>query len=85
MAWIYLPNITISLINTVGLLTTAFYIAKVIFALKTKIITKKWPKNPQEFKYFLLEQENIRLSSKIEALEQENTEMLTSIINQLKG
>lgn len=85
MAWLYIPSISLTLVNIVGLLTLSFFIVKIIFALKVKFVTNQWPKNPQEYKYFLLEQENIRLSKKIELLEQENTEMLTSIINQLKG
>lgn len=85
MTWLYLPKILVNFINFVGVLTIAYYLAKLISALKIKLVTKQWPKNPQEYKYFLLEQENIRLSNKIEMLEQENSEMLTSIISHLKG
>lgn len=85
MTWLYLPKILVSFINFIGVLTIAFYLAKVGSAFKVKLVTKQWPKNPQEYKYFLLEQENTRLSNKIESLEQENAEMLNSIIKQLKG
>lgn len=85
MIWFYLPKLLVSFINFVGVLTIAFYLAKISIAFKTKLVTKQWPRNPQEYKYFLLQQENIRLSNKIDALEQENAEMLNSIIKQLKG
>ena len=85
MTPLYFPSIISSIINSIGLLTLSFYLVKILFALKVRFVTKQWPKNSQEYKYFLLQEENTRLSKKIESLEQENNEMLASIINQLKG
>jgi hypothetical protein len=85
MFWFSTPKAVLLWIAFIGLLTIAFYLTKLITAIKSKMTTGSWPKNPNEYKYFLLQQENIRLNKKIEALEQENAEILNSIINQIKG
>lgn len=84
MLFIQVPKLIGAFVSVIGVLTIAFYATKIAYALKVKITTKQWPKNPQDFKYFLLKQENDRLLKKIETLEQENNEILNSIISQIK-
>lgn len=69
----------------VGFLTLSYYTAKILLSIRHKLYYKEWPKNIEEYKYFLLLEENKKLQQKVTALEEENAEMLNSIINNLKG
>jgi hypothetical protein len=85
MTWLYLPKILVTILTFTGSLTISYFSAKLFLNLRYRIYHKRWPKNPEEFKYFLLLEENKKLQQKIKNLEEENAEMLNSIINNLKG
>ena len=84
MTWLYLPKGLVIFLTLVGTLNLSYYAVRIVNILRYKLYHGHWPKNPEEFKYFLLLQENKKLQHKIELLENENAEMLNSIINNLK-
>jgi len=85
MFWFSTPKIFLLAFAFVGSLTLSYFLAKAFHIIYERIITGSWPKDPDQYRYFLLQQENIRLNKKIQALEEENAEILNSIINQIKG
>lgn len=84
MVWFYLPKTVITIINLIGVMTIAYFCSKLLLALAYRLKMKAWPKNPQEYKYFLLIEENKKLLKKIDSLEKENSEILNLIIKRLK-
>jgi len=64
-----------------------FNISNLILWILQNIISlyyhKETYKNPKELRYFLVLEENKKLKQKIEKLEEENSEIISSIINKL--
>ena len=84
LTWLHLPNYLISIINFVGILTIAYYLSHSIKQITYRIKYKSWPRNPQDYKFFLLEEENKKLSQKVADLEKENLAIFNSIIDNIK-
>jgi hypothetical protein len=64
-----------------------FYVCNLILWIFQNIISlyyhKESYKNPKELRYFLVLEENKKLKQKIQKLEEENSEIISSIINKL--
>ena len=69
----------------IGLLNVSYHIASFLKQTVYRIRCGSWQKNPQEYKLFLVQEENILLKKKNSELEQENAEILNSIIKNFKG
>ena len=78
------PSVIITIIYLIGLLTTSYYCTKLIKTFCYRVKFGVWPKNAQEYKYFLLLEENNNLKKRLEDLEKENSEIFNSIMNQIK-
>jgi hypothetical protein len=85
MTWLLMPTTLFNLFAFVGLLNISYYVALIFKNIAHRIRYGKWQKDPQEYKLFLVLEENVSLKKKISDLEQENTEILNSIIDNFKG
>lgn len=85
MTWLLLPTTLLNLFAFIGLLNVSYYIAVFFKNTAYRIRYGAWQKDPQEYKLFLVLEENSSLKNKISSLEQENAEILNSIINNFKG
>lgn len=83
--WINTPSLFFGMISFVGLLSLSYYLVLFFKLTAYRLLNNTWPKNPQEYKYFLLQEENKRLQKRIEQLEHENAQVFESIINNMKG
>lgn len=85
MTWLILPSTIFNLFAFIGVLNVSYYAALFLKQTAYRVRYGHWQKNPQEYKLFLLQEENTLLKNKVSNLEQENAEILNSIINNFKG
>ena len=85
MTWIILPTTFLNLFAIIGILNVSYYTALFFKQVFYRIRFNEWQKNPQEYKLFLILEENSLLKTKISNLESENAEILNSIINNFKS
>lgn len=81
--WILVPRVLYTFIVLGGCFVWSYWAYVAISNIIYKIKFKSWPKNPQEYKFFLLQEENKKLKEKIQLLEEENMRIFSSIINRL--
>lgn len=78
---LFMPSVITDLLIIVGVLKTCQALTWGINNLLSLYYHKETYKNPTELRYYLILQENKNLKQRIETLEKENTEVVTSIIN----
>ena len=83
MKFFYIPLWFADIIALIGVL----WLCKGIIWLLQNIVSlyyhKETYKNPTELRYFLLQQENAKLKAELSKIQQENDEIVSSIINQI--
>jgi hypothetical protein len=80
---LFMPNYIYDTLMIIGLLYVSNFVVWLIQNLLSLYYHKESYKNPKELRYFLILEENKKLKQKIESLEEENSQIVSSIISKL--
>lgn len=78
-----MPSIVSDFLLIIGILCVCHAALWVLQNVLSLYYHKESYKNPKELRYFLILEENKKLKQKIETLEEENAQIVSSIINKL--
>jgi len=78
-----MPSYIYDTLMIIGLLCISNFIVWLIQNFLSLYYHKESYKNPKELRYFLILEENKKLKQKIQSLEEENAEIVSSIISKL--
>ena len=80
---ISMPSVVSDILLIIGLLWVCHAALWFLQNMLSLYYHKEPYKNPEELRYFLILEENKKLNQKIETLEEENAQIISSIINKL--
>lgn len=78
---LFMPLYVYDSLMIIGLITVCNFCIWLIQNFTSRYYHKEPYRNPKELRYFLLLEENKKLKNKIEQLEEENSEIVSSIIS----
>ena len=85
MIWLTFPSPLTAFFSSLGFLFFSIILYKVLIWFEWKLFKSNKPLSTTEYKIFLLEEENKKLNKKIKDLEEENTNMINSLLKHLQG
>jgi predicted nucleic acid-binding protein len=83
-AWFFLPSWIVAFLAFIGLSIISYWCLNLIKHLISRSIFKEPYRNIEQTKYFLLLEENKKLKTKIDELEETNNQIIQSLVKQLQ-
>ena len=80
---LFMPTYVYDTLMIIGLMYVCNFIVWLLQNLLSLYYHKETYKNPKELRYYLILEENKKLKQKIQTLEEENSEIISSIISKL--